>query len=255
MKTFVLLFTLVALPLCVIGQDGLYNPSKDYKYFIREAKIADNNETKIVINGKGDTTLVAHYKTQNSINNTLQEFTKVFKGTPFFKNGWYKGTISSEGGKDVSFLMAYNIEKSVVYVVENAQSDAVVVRPEEFTIEGHTFRKYENVFLETLHMRRDNILLKGYTCVLSTRHVEKTGYEAQGGEFAYEGEFTKYQKYFTIQEDMLRVVPLGKKALLTFPKGKRPLLEQFVRTKNINLKTEHGLIEVFKYYDSINNPL
>jgi hypothetical protein len=250
MKTFVLIFTLVALPLCIMGQE-LYNPAKDYKYFIREAKVADNNETKIVINGKGDTTLVAHYKSQNSMNNTLQEFTKVFKGTPFFKNGWYKGTMSSEGGKNVNFLMAYNVEKSVVYVVENAQSDAVVVRPEEFTIDGHTFRKYDNIFLETLHMRRENILLKGYTCVLSSRVVEKTGYEAQGGEFAYDGEFSKYQKYFTIQEDMLQVVPLGKKALLTFPKGKRPLLEQFVRTNHINLKTEQGLIEVFKYYDTL----
>ncbi len=251
MKTFVLTFTIVALPLCIMGQE-LYNPAKDYKYFIREAKVADNNETKIVINDKGDTTLVARYKSQNSMNNTLQEFTKVFKGTPFFKNGWYNGSMSSEGGKNVNFLMAYNIEKSVVYVVESPQSDAVIVRPEEFTIEGHTFRKYENIFLETLHMRRENILLKGYTCILSTKNVEKTGYEAQGGDFAYDGEFSKYQKYFTIQEDMLRVVPLGKKALLTFPKGKRPLLEQFVRTNHINLRTEQGLIEVFKYYDTLN---
>ena len=249
MKALVLLSALVALPLCVMGQK-LYNPTKEYNYFIREAKIADNNETRIVINDRGDTTLVAHYKSQDVVNKTLQEFTKVFKGTPYFKNGWYKGTMSSESGKDMNFLMAYNIQKSVVYIVENQESDAVAVRPEEFTIEGHTFRKYENIFLETLYMQQ-NILLKGHDCVLSTGNFEKTGYEAQGGDFAYEGEFRKYYKYFTIQDDMLRVVPLGKKALLTFPKGKRPILEQFVRTKSIDLKTEQGLIEVFKYYDSL----
>jgi hypothetical protein len=250
MKALVLLFALVASPLWVIGQK-LNNPTNDYAYFVREAKIADNNETRIVVNDKGDTTLVAHYKSQDVVNKTLQEFTKVFKGTPYFKNGWYQGTMSSESGKDMSFLMAYNIQKSVVYIVKSPESDAVAVRPDEFTIEGHTFRKYENIFLETLYMRQ-NILLKGYDCILSTGNFEKTGYEAQGGEFGYEGEFKKYQKYFTILDDMLRVVPLGKKALLTFPKGKRPLLEQFVRTNNINLKTEQGLIEVFKYYDSLN---
>jgi hypothetical protein len=250
MKALVLLFALVALPLCLSGQQFASAP-KDYGYFIREAKIADNNKTRIVINNRGDTTLVAQYHSQDVVNKTLQEFTKVFKGTPYFKNGWYQGTMSSESGKDLNFLMAYNIQKNVVYIVENPESDAVAIRPEEFTIEGHTFRKYENIFLETLYMRQ-NILLKGYDCILSTGNFEKTGYEAQGGEFSYEGEFKKYQKYFTIQDDMLRVVPLGKKALQTFPKGKRPLLEQFIRTRNINLKTEQGLIEVFKYYDSLN---
>ncbi|RYU96275.1 hypothetical protein [Emticicia agri] len=249
MKTFVLLFTLVALPCCLIGQE-LYNPAKDYRYFIRDSRISDNNQTKIVINDKGDTTLVAHYKSQDGPSRTFQEFTKVFKGTPFFKNGWYKGIMSSENGKDMSFLMAYNIQKNVVYVVENAKMDAVAVRPEEFTIEGHTFRKYEDIFLETLYMQR-NILLKGYSCVLSTGYSEKTGYDTQSGTAAYEGEFRKYHKYFTIQDDMLRAVPTGKKALQTFPKGKRPLLEQFVKTNHINLKTEQGLIEVFRYYDSL----
>lgn len=247
MKTFVLLFTLAVAPLYLIAQKA-----GGYDYFVRDAKVADNNQTRIAINDKGDTTLVAYYKMQNSINNSIQEFTRVFKGTPFFKNGWYKGTMSSESGKDMKFLMAYNVEKNVVYIVKNSISDAIAVRPEEFTIEGHTFRKYENIFLETLHMRRENILLKGYDCVLSSSFVEKTGYEPEGGEAVYAGEFRKSHKYFTIQEDMLRVVSMGKKALLTFPKGKRPLLEQFVRTNHINLKSEQGLIEVFKYYDTLN---
>lgn len=250
MKTLLLFSALVIAPLGIIGQE-LYNPAKDYRYFIRESKITDNNETRIVINDKGDTTLVAHYKSQDGASRTFQEFTKVFKGTPFFKNGWYKGTMSSENGKDMNFLMAYNIQKNVVYIVESAQKDAVAIRPEEFTIEGHTFRKYEDIFLETLYLQR-NILLKGYDCTLSTENSPKTGYDSQGGESAYDGEFRKYHKYFTIQDDMLRVVPLGKKALQTFPKEKRPSVEQYVKANKINLKTEKGLIEVFRYYDSLN---
>lgn len=249
MKAILLFSALVALPLSVAGQQ-LYNSPQGYSYFIRGAKFTDNNQTKIVINEKGDTTLVAYYNPQDIVNQTSQEISKVFKGTPFFKNGWYKGTISSEKGKDMSFLMAYNIQKDVVYIVESAKNDAVAIRPTEFTIEGHTFRKYENIFLETLYMKQ-NILLKGYNCTLSSTHVEKTGYEAQGGDFAYEGEFTKSHKYFTIQNDMLQVVSTGRKALQSFPKEKRASLEQFVKNNKINLKTEQGLVEVFKYYDTL----
>ncbi|GAB3518803.1 hypothetical protein GCM10027442_39600 [Emticicia fontis] len=233
-----------------MGQE-LYNPAKDYRYFIRDEKTADNNQTKIVINEKGDTTLVAYYKAQNLGSRTTQEFTKVYKGTPYFKNGWFKGMMSAENGKDMHFLMAYNIHKNVVYVVKNSQGDALEVRPDEFTIEGHTFRKYENIFLETLYLGQ-NIFLKGYDCILNTKSAEKTGYETQGADSEYEGEFRKYQKYYTIQDDMLRAVTLGKKALQSFPKGKKPLLEQFIRNNKINLKTEQGLIEVFRYYDSLN---
>ncbi|UTA69142.1 hypothetical protein [Emticicia sp. 21SJ11W-3] len=249
MKALLLLLVMVVSPLCMAAQE-LYNPARSYNYFIREAKASDNNDTRIVVNEKGDTTLVAHYKLQHSLNNSLQEFTKVFKGTPFFKNGWYKGKLSAKSGQDVTFLMAYNIEQNVLYIVKNAGADAVAIRPDEFTIEGHTFRKYDNVFLETLYLRK-NILLKGYDCVLSSRFTDKTGYEPSGGDAGYEGEFRKSHKFFTIQDDMLQVVSTGRKALQSFPKTQRPVLEQFVKQNNLNLKTEAGLIELFRYYDTL----
>ncbi|WP_337044497.1 hypothetical protein [Emticicia sp. 17c] len=251
MKTLVLLSALVASPLLLVGQQLAKNYSKDYNYFLRETKIADNNNTRIVITDKGDTTLVAEYKSQDVVNKTHQEFTKVYKGTPYFKNGWYNGKIGSESGKDLSFLMAYNLQKQVVYIVEKPDADATPVRPDEFTIAGHTFRKYENIFLETLYMQK-NILLKSYECVLSADgFFEKTGYEAQGGEFAYQGEFRKSYKYFTIQDDLLRAVSIGKKALQTFPRAKRGALQRYVKENGINLKTEEGLVAVFRYYDTL----
>lgn len=249
MKALLLISVMVVSPLCIAAQE-LYNPARSYNYFIREAKASDNNGTKIVVNENGDTTLVAQYKLQHSLNNSLQEFTRVFKGTPFFKNGWYKGTLNAKSGQDVNFLMAYNIQQDVLYIVKNAGADAVPIRPDEFTIEGHTFRKYENVFLETLYMRK-NILLKGYECVLSSNSSNKTGYESSGGDSGFEGEFRKSQKFFTIQDDDLQVVSTGKKALQTFPKAKRTQLELFVKKNNLNLKTQNGLVELFKYYDTL----
>ena len=249
MKTLLLFVALWAISPSLIAQQ-LSEGKNDYSYFIRKAKIVGSNDTKIVITDKGDTTLVAHYQAQDVVNKTSQEFTKVYKGTPYFKNGWYKGSITTESGSSLKFLMAYNIEKNVVYIVENPKMDAVSIRPEEFSIEGHTFKQYENVFLETVYLQK-NILLKGYECILSDKRAyEKTGYEPQGGEAEYEGEFTKYNRYFTIQDDLLKIVPIGKKALQVFG-NKKSFVEKYVKANNINLKTEHGLIEAFKYYDSL----
>lgn len=92
MKTFLL----ILFSLCW----GLSSNSQEknvYNYFVQVIKTPDSN-TKIEINKKGDTVLVAYYNTQDLINRTNQEFVKVYKGTPFFKNGWYKGALLTNNG-------------------------------------------------------------------------------------------------------------------------------------------------------------
>ncbi|MBV5280616.1 MAG: hypothetical protein J0651_05110, partial [Actinobacteria bacterium] len=41
----------------------------------------------------------------------------VYKGTPFFKNGWYKGVLLTDNGASLNFTMAYNVQKDEVYMV------------------------------------------------------------------------------------------------------------------------------------------
>ncbi len=221
-----------------------------YDYFLRKMQIAGSSDSKIIVNkNNGDTTFQAYYNSRDVVNNTQQEFTKTYKGTPFFKNGWYKGKISTESGKDMEFLMAFNMQKNELYIVEDVKKDAITIKPEAFTILGHHFSKFENAYYEIIHISK-NTLLKEYTCVLHSSNSEKTGYEASG---EYEGEFVKSSKFFILKDESVVQLPRGKNFLNLFG-DKKPLVEEYVKTKNINLKSENGLVSTFKYYDSLENP-
>lgn len=241
--TFVLLFLFSSK---IFGQIT----NNKYDYFLRKMQIAGSSDSRIVINkNNGDTTFQAYYNSRDVVNNTQQEFTKIYKGTPFFKNGWYKGKMSTESGKDMEFLMAFNMQKNELYIVEDINKDAITIKPEAFTIMGHHFSKFENAYYEIIHISK-NSLLKEYSCVLHSNNTEKTGYESSG---EYEGEFVKSSKFFILKDESVVQLPRGKNLLNLFG-DKKPLVEQYVKTNNINLKTENGLVSTFKYYDSLENP-
>lgn len=226
-----------------------------YDYFLRKMSIPDNGDSKIVINPKnGDTTFQAFYNSRDVVNNTHQDFTKIYKGTPFFKNGWYKGTFSTQNGKDLSFLMAFNVQKNELYVVEDPKKNAVSLKPESFMIAGHHFSQFQKTYYEVVFISK-NTILKEHSCTLSGNGtVEKTGYEVSGGVGEYEGEFVKSSKLFLLkQNDEVVQLPKGKQ-LLKFFGDKKEIIENYVKENNINLKSENGIINVFKYYDSLENP-
>lgn len=240
--TFILLFLFSSK---IFGQIT----NNKYDYFLRKMQIAGSSDSRIVVNkNNGDTTFQAYYNSRDVVNNTQQEFTKTYKGTPFFKNGWYKGKISTESGKDMEFLMAFNMQKNELYIVEDINKDAIIIKPEAFTIMGHHFSKFENAYYEIIHISK-NSLLKEYSCVLHSNNTEKTGYESSG---EYEGEFVKSSKFFILKDESVVQLPRGKNLLNLFGE-KRPLVEEYIKTKNINLKSENGLVSIFKYYDSLEN--
>ena len=221
-----------------------------YDYFLRKIQIAGSSDSKIVVNkNNGDTTFQAYYNSRDVVNNTHQEFTKTYKGTPFFKNGWYKGKISTESGKEMEFLLAFNIQKNEIYIVEDVKKDAIAIKPESFTILGHHFSKFENAYYEIIHISK-NTLLKEYACVLHSSNTEKTGYDSSG---EYEGEFVKSSKFFILKDESVVKLPRGKSFFNLFG-DKKNLVEQYARANNINLKTENGLVSAFKYFDTLENP-
>lgn len=246
MKTtlIILLFTLLAA-----SSKGQNN---SYSYFMRQMKIPGSSDTKIVVNQKGDTTLLAHYTARDAINNTYQTFTKNYKGTPYFKNGWFNGTISIENSRTMSFLMAYNVEKSVVYVVEDPEGEATTIKPQTFTIDGHTFKQLNNLYIETIYANKSSIL-KEYSCALiSNKTEQKTGLEPEGSENEYEGEFVKSVKYYLLDGQKLKLIPKGKKVFRLFG-SKKLTVEKFAKNNHIPINAEHGLLALFTYYDSLDN--
>jgi hypothetical protein len=241
--TFILLFLFSSQ---IFGQIT----NNKYDYFLRKIQIAGSSDSKIVVNkNNGDTTFQAYYNSKDVINNTQQEFTKTYKGTPFFKNGWFKGEISTQSGKDMEFLMAFNMQKNELYIVEDVKKDAVAIKPETFTILGHHFSKFENAYYEVVYISK-NTLLKEYSCVLHSNNTEKTGYDPSS---EYEGEFVKSSKYFILKDESLVQLPRAKNFFNLFG-DKKLLVEQYAKINNINLKSENGIVSTFKYYDSLENP-
>ncbi|CAH0995861.1 hypothetical protein EMA8858_01989 [Emticicia aquatica] len=249
MKTYLVYFALLLFSNEIFGQIS----NNKYDYFLRKIQVPGSSDSRIVVNKKnGDTTLQAYYNSRDVVNNTNQEFTKIYKGTPFFKNGWFRGKLSSEGGKELEFLMAFNIQKNELYIVEDLNKDAVTIKPESFTIEGHHFSKFLNAYYEVIYIS-NNTLLKEHSCVLHANSIEKTGYEASGGTGEYEGEFVKTSKFFLLKGEEVVQFPKGKHFYALFG-DKKPLIEEYIKLNNINLKSENGIVSTLKYYDSLENP-
>jgi hypothetical protein len=223
-----------------------------YDYFLRKIQIPGSSDTKIIVNKNGDTTLQAYYNSRDVVNNTHQEFTKTYKGTPYFKNGWYKGKINTESGKNMEFLMAFNIEKNELYVVKDPNKDAIVIKPESFTIAGHHFSQFNKAYFEVIYISK-NTILKEHSCNLSVNgSVEKTGYEVSGGVGEYEGQFVKSSKYFILKQDEVVQLPKSKNLLHLFG-DKKDVVENYIKINKVNLKSDNGIVSVFKYYDSLEN--
>lgn len=249
MKTYLSLLAVLLFSSEIFGQIS----NNKYDYFLRKLQIPGSSDTKIVVNKNGDTTLQAYYNSRDVVNNTHQDFMKIYKGTPFFKNGWYKGTISTESSRDMEFLMAFNVQKNELYVVEDPQKDAISIKPEAFTIEGHHFSQFNKAYYEVIYISK-NTILKEHSCTLTGNGTtEKTGYEASGGVGEFEGEFIKSSKLMLLKQDEVVQLPRGKQLFNLFGDNK-PLVEEFAKANKINLKSENGIVNIFKYYNSLENP-
>ncbi|WP_435356658.1 hypothetical protein [Emticicia sp. SJ17W-69] len=249
MKTYLALLSVLLFSCEIFGQIS----NNKYDYFLRKLQIPGSSDTKIVVNKNGDTTLQAYYNSRDVVNNTHQDFMKIYKGTPFFKNGWYKGTISTESSRDMEFLMAFNVQKNELYVVEDPQKDAITIKPEAFTIEGHHFSQFNKAYYEVIYISK-NTILKEHSCTLTGNGTtEKTGYEASGGVGEFEGEFIKSSKLMMLKQDEVVQLPKGKQLFNLFG-DKKPLVEDYAKVNKINLKSENGIVNIFKYYNSLENP-
>ncbi|MEZ4902697.1 MAG: hypothetical protein R2822_13575 [Spirosomataceae bacterium] len=228
-----------------IGQE---REGKPYSYFIPEYKISDT-DSRIEINKNGDTVLVSSFQIQNGTTNTHQIATKVYKNTPFFGNRWYRGQIVTDHDNALNFVMAYNIQKGVVYLVHHESEPAAIMQPIQFTIGDHTFKQFRRQYYETVYAGKSEIL-KEYQCVLQlAKSAQKTGYGAEEKETEFEGEFIKSVKYYLKKEKSLKNIPPGRRLFRLFG-NQRKIIEAYVKEKNLKFTKEADLVAIFKYFDS-----
>jgi hypothetical protein len=221
-----------------------------YEFNTRQVKIP-NYDAKIEINPKnGDTMLVNYYKTQDPLIKTNNQFTKTYKGTPFFKNGWFDGSLRLDNGNAVTFFMAYNVQQGEIYVVTDIEKEATVIRPAEFTLRGHTFVRYKSGYYEAIYTDKST-LFKQYECKLELSQAEqKIGYETSGGNSEYEGVFIKSEKYYVNVGDKIKLIPLNKRFFKLF-KTRQNEVQNYAKTHNIKPNKASSIIALFQYYDTL----
>ncbi|MFN4147086.1 MAG: hypothetical protein ACK4GN_14770 [Runella sp.] len=217
---------------------------------MRQTRVA-SDDFQIKVNEKGDTVMLVSYKTQDVVNILNDDLSKLYKGTPFFKNGWYKGKIWNEQGRELSFVMAYNIERSEVYFSTGPMKEAINYKPNRFWLEGHTFELIYDKFYEPIYLGQKGSLMKLYLCQLELKQPsQRIGYESSGSESEYEGVFVKSAKYYWRQGKKLCLFSNDKRTYRLFG-DKRTEVQTYATARGLNLKNEQHLIEIFRYFDSL----
>jgi hypothetical protein len=224
-------------------------------YFLDKVNSASTG-SRIDVNSKGDTILVSEYKTANVKLNSQQSFERYYMGTPYFNNGWYQGKMVLRGGEPVEGLMAYDLVRGSVYFSKNANSQAIELKPDEFSLNGHNFSKFNNEiegagnsFYETL-VGSQPMLLKMYDCSYSPTKTDVDNGYGSASANAYEGEYSKKEKYYMVIDNKM-VLASKKKAFLKSLGKHRTAAMKYVESKKLNLKNQADLIILAKYLGGI----
>jgi hypothetical protein len=217
-------------------------------YFMDKINSASTG-SRIEVNAKGDTILISEYKTGNVKLNSQQTFERHYLGTPYLNNGWYSGKMVLKGGEPVEGVMAYDLVRKSVYFSKNAHSQAIELKPAEFSISGHNFSKFNdeiegagNDFYETL-VSSQPILLKVYDCSYTPVKTDvDNGYGSSSAK-SYEGEYSKKEKYYMVINNKLILVKKKKSFLKSLGKYSSAA-SGFVSKEKLNLKNQGDIVSL-----------
>jgi len=223
-------------------------------YFVDKLSVLAS-DSRIEIRGK-DTVLVSEYKNPNVRFQSQNDFKKFYKGTPFFNNGWFKGSITTEAGGVSKGFMAYNVLTNSLFFSIGEDKDAVEIRPKEFTLNGNTFKKFRNQYVAAGELYYQKLvegeteLFRNFKCKYTPAVVgEKTGYEQTGD--GYEGYFEKETAYYINYHNKMQRV--GKKFKI-FDENEEKAKE-FAEKNNLSLQNPTDLIKIVKHINGLDTNL
>lgn len=247
MRNLALLFFLLSTRL-VFGQNKTTN------YIVEKYKTAAT-DSRIEVRPNKDTVLISSYTTQNSKNSTRNEFDIVYKGTPYFQNGWYKSDIYfTEGSKPIRGTIAYNLINQKVMYALSGTSEAKESNPNSFIINGNHFLKLNDYFsnagtyyYQKIHIGKYQLFKAHLGIYTQLKSLDKSGYEPEPNEF--EGEFTKFFKYYVAEGNQLVYLKNIKKYFKS--KGlSSEKIEALLGNKKSDINNDTALIALFKYLEN-----
>ncbi len=246
-------FSTIALLVLIKYLSFAQNQSHQYNIMQAHSPASDS---KIIVAENGDTVLVSKYVTQNPQNNSRLYVEKTYKGTPFFKNGWYPGTLYFNDGTSTNGTLAYNLVNNLVYFSLGSAMDAAEAKPLAFTIGGQTLsklnEKYNNTnagYFEMVFGGPKLDLFRQYSCYYHSKlSGERTGYEAEGG--LYEGTYDKSVKLFLGFNNQVVELKSNKNIYKQFNEY-RNAMEKYGKENKLNFKKEPDIIKLVAYFSML----
>ena len=242
----ILLLLLLLEPL-----SNAYSQNNPTAYFIDQLNMVSTS-SRIDTNAYGEVITVSEFKQNNVKLNAGMEMERYFLGTPFFMNGWYKGKVALEGSEPVSGLMAYDLNKNKLYYSKNQNSQAVELQPNDFTINGVQFSKFEgeysgagNYYYETLIMENP-MLLKQYDCNYTQTKTQADHGYGSGSSSKYEGEFVQTVKYYFALDKRMNLVKNKKSFFRSMGEYSEDSFA-YSKKEKLNLKKEEDIIKLGRY--------
>lgn len=178
-------------------------------------------------------------------------------GSPYLADDWTKATVQLKNSvtyKD-NMYVKFDLEKNALYFKgKDGETLAFVDPVTEFTVnvkgtDAHFKNGYQNIpdvtaenFVQILNLGTVQLVkvLKAFT-------VESSDYGSGVKQKSYE----KSAKYYLIKGNDIRLVKPDKKAILSALSDKQVQMEDYLKSNNINFKSDADLGKLITYYNSI----
>jgi hypothetical protein len=205
----------------------------------------------IEINYWGDTTMIYEFKLFqiNGGDFPLLDYTKTYKNTPFYNNRWYNSQIFTEDGEKVKGLIAFNTQSNFLLFKKSPDEKPTEIKPNEFTLNGKTFRKYKDVYGQAGDIYYEALvkgeiqIFKQYYCSLNTNSYNGN----QSNHNGYDGEFNKESRYFTIYANKMTRIGNNYKVFGLFASQAKA----YAKKENLKLTRESDLVKIATYLNEL----
>lgn len=179
------------------------------------------------------------------------------KGSPYLSDDWSKATVKLENGvtyKD-NMYVKFDLEDNKIYFRGKDDEALAFVDPvAEFTVavkgtDNYFKNGYQNIpgvtannFIQVLNSGTVQLVkvLKAFT-------LESSDY----GTGVKQKNYEKSIKYYLIKDKNVKLIKPDKKALLLALADKQAQMENYLKSNNINFKSDTDLGKLITYYNSI----
>jgi hypothetical protein len=137
-----------------------------------------------------------------------------------------------------------------IYLLNSSQIDYFEIFPGQDRI-----ILFKQVFVEKLKKQVSLQVLYNENSILYKRHFREFREADYGGAYSQDRRYNEYHDresyYLKTGDNELQVLRSSKKSALEIMEDQREEVEKYIKKEKPNLKTEAGLVQLIRFYDSL----